>query len=194
LWNTNGCERAPYSLPKDPDGRKCGSGVRPVARRAVTRGMRAVEIIATGGIMLAPPCGTFEQAVGGLVDTLIANNRLPDAMRHEAVRAVCDREAMASTAVVEIGVSVPHARLSGIAGVIGALAATPTALYYATAGVPISIMVLIFSAPDLIGEHLNTLASISLLLQSAALRRDIEHAPDSATALRILRGPNGGGL
>src|SRR5262245_44841460 len=110
LWNTNECERASYSLAKDPDGRRCGSGVRRVARRAVTRGMRAVEIIANGGILLAPPCGTFEQAVGGLVDTLIANNRLPDAMRHEAVRAVCDREAMASTAVVEIGVSVPHAR------------------------------------------------------------------------------------
>ena len=88
-------------------------------------------------------------------------------MRRRAVRAVCDREAMASTAIVEIGVSVPHARLDGVAGVIAALGRTPTALYYATAGVPISIMVLVFSAPDLIGEHLNTLASISMLLQSA---------------------------
>jgi mannitol/fructose-specific phosphotransferase system IIA component (Ntr-type) len=153
--------------------------------------MRAVDIIAKGGILLAPPCGTFEQAVGGLVDSLIANQRLADALRHGAVRAVCDREALASTAVVEIGVSVPHARLEGISGVIGAMAATPTALYYATAGVPISIMVLVFSAPDLIGEHLDTLASISILLQSATVRRGIEHAPDTATALRILRRHNG---
>ena len=60
---------------------------------------------------------------------------------------------------------------------IAALAATPTALYYAMAGVPISIMVLVFSAPDLVGEHLNTLASISLLLQSPTLRRRLEQPP-----------------
>jgi len=152
------------------------------------QGMRTVELIEKGGILLAPPCGTFAEVVGALVDTLIANQRLPAAMRQRAVRAVCERESVASTAIVEIGVSVPHARLEGVAGVVAALAATPTALYYAIAGVPISIMVLVFSAPDLIGEHLNALAGISLLLQSATLRRRIEHAVDAATALRILRG------
>lgn len=156
--------------------------------------MRAVEIIAKGGILLSPPVGSFEHAVGSLVDTLVVNERLPDAMRQGAVRAVCDREAMASTAIVEIGVSVPHARLEGVGGVIAAMAATPTALYYATAGVPISIMVLVFSAPDMIGEHLDTLAGVSMLLQSATLRRGIEQAPDSATALRILRGQSGHAL
>jgi hypothetical protein len=45
------------------------------------------------------------------------------------VRAVCVREAVASTAIVEIGVSVPHARLAGVVGVIAGPAATPTALY-----------------------------------------------------------------
>lgn len=155
------------------------------------RPMRAVEIIEKGGILLAPPCATFEGAVGALVDTLIANDRLPGAMRQGAVRAVCEREALASTAIVEIGVSVPHARLPGVSGVIAALAATPTALYYATAGVPISIMVLVFSAPDLVGEHLNTLASISLLLQSPTLRHNVEQAADTDQALRTLRGTNG---
>ena len=153
--------------------------------------MRAVEIIEKGGILLAPPCGTFEAAVGALVDTLIAHNRLSGTLRQNAVRAVCERDAMASTAIVEIGVSVPHARLEGVTGVIAALAATPTALYYATAGVPISIMVLVFSAPDLVGEHLDTLASISLLLQSPTVRHDVEQASDSDAALRTLRGTNG---
>ena len=188
-------ERAPRSAVWSIEGRERSIGAVSEGGRAVAgRRMRAVEIIAKGGILLSPPCGTFEQAVAGLVDTLIANKRLPDAMRHGAVRAVCDRETMASTAIVEIGVSVPHARLDGVAGVIAALAATPTALYYATAGVPISIMVLVFSAPDMIGEHLNTLASISLLLQSPTLRRNVEHAADATAALRILRGENGFGL
>ena len=100
---------------------------------------------------------------------------------------------MASTAIVEIGVSVPHARLAGVVGVIAGLAATPTALYQATPDVPISIMVLVLSAPELVGEHLHILASVSLLLQSATLRQGIEHAADVAAALRILRGENGHG-
>jgi len=166
---------------------QCASGGRGVNGPR----MRAVRIIEKGGILLAPPCGTFAEAVGALVDTLIGNQRLPAALRQRAIRAVCERESVASTAIVEIGVSVPHARLDGVRGVVAALAATPTALYYATAGVPISIMVLVFSAPDLIGEHLDALAGVSMLLQSATLRRRIEHAADAPAALRILRGDGG---
>jgi len=153
--------------------------------------MRTVEIIERGGILLRPPCRTFDGAVSALVDALIANRRLDPDLREPAVRAVCEREAVASTAIVEIGVSVPHARITGVAGVVAALAAAPSALYYAMTGVPISIMVLVFSAPELVGEHLDTLAGVSLLLQSATLRRSLEHAADASAALRILRGDNG---
>jgi hypothetical protein len=52
-------------------------------------------------------------------------------------------------------------------------------------------MVLVLSAPELIGEHLQTLASVSLLLQSEALRHGLEQATDAAAALRILQGDNG---
>lgn len=150
--------------------------------------MRAAELIAAGGVLLRPPCGSFEEAVAGLVDTLVEHNQLPAAVRARAIDAVIGREAVASTAIVEIGVAVPHARVEGVEGVVAALAASPTALYYAMAGVPISVMVIVLSAPELVGEHLNTLASVSLLLQSAALRRGLEHAGDAGVALRLLRG------
>jgi PTS system nitrogen regulatory IIA component len=153
--------------------------------------MRTVAAIEKGGILLRPDCRTFEGVVGLLVDALVANQCLEPALRERAVRGVCEREAAASTAIVEIGVSVPHARLDGVPGVVAALAAAPTPLYYAMTGVPISIMVLVFSAPDRVGEHLDALAGVSLLLQSAALRRALEHAADPATALRVLRGENG---
>jgi mannitol/fructose-specific phosphotransferase system IIA component (Ntr-type) len=177
--------RTPPTFRPQPDG-----GDVPAPRER-SGGMRTVEVIERGGILLRPLCRTFEDSVGALVDALIANQRLPAALRERAVRSVCEREAMASTAIVEIGVSVPHARLDGVAGVVAALAAAPSALYYAMTGVPISIMVLVFSAPELVGEHLDTLAGISMLLQSAALRRGLEHAIDAPAALRILRGENG---
>ncbi|MEO8605382.1 MAG: PTS sugar transporter subunit IIA [bacterium] len=170
-----------------------GAGSHAPAQRAGTNGVRAVELIATGGVLLRPPCGSFDDAVGGLVDTLIGSACLAAAMRDSAIRAVIGREALASTAIVEIGVAVPHARVEGVEGVIAALAASPGGLYYAMASVPISVMVIVLSAPELIGEHLNTLAGVSLLLQSAAVRRGLEHAADSESALHLLRGGNGRG-
>ncbi len=154
--------------------------------------MRAVEMIAAGGVALRPSSGSFEDAVGTLVDLLVANRCLDAVVRERAVQAVCDREAIASTAIVEIGVSVPHARVEGVDGVISALAAAPTPLYHAMTGVPISIMIIVLSAPELVGDHLNTLAGVSLLLQSDATRRGLKEAADVAAALRVLRGENGG--
>jgi PTS system nitrogen regulatory IIA component len=113
-------------------------------------------------------------------------------LRERAVGAVCEREAASSTAIVEIGVSVPHARLEGVAGVVAALATAPTALYYAMTGVPISIMVLVFSAPDQVGEHLDVLAGVSMMLQSETLRRSLVHAVDLDGALRALRDSRNG--
>lgn len=153
--------------------------------------MRAADLIASGGILLHPPCGSFEEAIGGLMDVLVANGCMQPALRDRAASAVVEREAVQSTAIVEIGVAVPHARVEGVAGVVAAMAASPTAVYYAMAGVPISIVVVVLSAPDLVGDHLDTLAGVSLLLQSADTRRALEHATDAAAALRILRGGNG---
>jgi mannitol/fructose-specific phosphotransferase system IIA component (Ntr-type) len=148
---------------------------------------RATDIIEAGGILLCERSTTFEDAVRLLIDNLVERELLSPRLRDEAVTAVCERERLASTAMVEIGVSIPHARVEGIQGVIGALAASPSAVYHAMAGVPISIVAVILSAPNSAGEHLNVLASLSLLLQSQAVRRGIEQAGDAAAALAVLR-------
>src|SRR3989304_2380656 len=102
--------------------------------------MQVIDIIEAGGILLRQPCRTFEDSVEQLVAMLVAHGRLPAALRVPALRAVCERERLASTAIVEIGVSVPPARLPGVDGVVGAIATSPTAVYYAMVGVPITIM------------------------------------------------------
>jgi PTS system nitrogen regulatory IIA component len=148
--------------------------------------MLASDIIDSGGILLRQPCDSFERAVDALVRVLVERGRIPAELHQVAVKAVCDRESMASTAIVEIGVSVPHARLSGVEGVVGGIAASPTAVYYAMAGVPISIVALILSPPDRAAEHLNVLASLSMLLQSDAVRRKLREASDPTAALAAI--------
>ncbi|MFN8640260.1 MAG: hypothetical protein U0802_00830 [Candidatus Binatia bacterium] len=88
--------------------------------------MRAAELIASGGIVMRPASASFGEVVGGLVDLLIANQCLPAGLRDPATRAVIERERLQSTAIVEIGVAVPHARVEGVRGVVAAMAASPT--------------------------------------------------------------------
>jgi mannitol/fructose-specific phosphotransferase system IIA component (Ntr-type) len=163
---------------------RSGRDVR-VERRAVGR-MLVTDVIDAGAILLRQPSDSFERAVEALVAVLVEGGRIAPTLRAAALKAVCDREAMASTAIVEIGVSVPHARVSGVRGVVGAIAASPTAVYYAMAGVPISIVALILSGPDRAAEHLNVLASLSMLLQSESVRRALCEARDPAAALAAI--------
>jgi len=153
--------------------------------------MRLSEVFEAGGIIVAPPWRTFEEAVHGMVTQLTASGRLDLALREEAVRAICEREATCSTAMVEIGVSIPHARLKGIRGLAATFATSPTAVYLETAGVPIRIMVLVLSAPELAGQHLHFLAKISMLLQSESVRQTLLNVSDSAAALAFLRAHEG---
>ncbi len=153
---------------------------------------RVSDILTVGGLILRPPLRTFEESVAGLVDVLVQNQQLPASMAEKAVRAVCERERESSTAIVEIGVSIPHARIDGVNHLVAALAGGPPAVYYHMTGVPISVMALVLSPPDHAAEHLNFLSSLSLLLQSESLRRRLVNATDSAAALALLRAQAGG--
>ena len=148
--------------------------------------MVIADVIAQRSVILGDACECFEDAIGLLVDALVAEGRLPAALNATAVRAICEREQMASTAIVEIGVSVPHARLTGIEGVVGAVAVSPRAIYYAMEVVPISIVALVLSAPDRAADHLNALASLSVLLHSEDVRTALRHADDTAAVHALL--------
>jgi mannitol/fructose-specific phosphotransferase system IIA component (Ntr-type) len=153
--------------------------------------MRVSDVLCAGGIVLRPPWHTFEEAASGLVDQLVRNGQLPPALAPSAVRAVCEREREASTAIVEIGVSIPHARIDGVQQLVAAVAGAPSAVYYHMTRVPITVMALVLSPPDQAAEHLNFLSALSMLLQSEALRRRLVNAADADAALTLLRGPAG---
>lgn len=149
--------------------------------------VRVSEALGTGSVMLQPGWEDFDQTITGLVQRLVAAGRLPGALAAEAVRLIGEREAMASTAMVDIGVSIPHARLQGISGIICAMAVSPQAVYHAGDSLPISIVVLALSSPDLVGEHLTFLASLSMLLQSARFRQNVRNAPTPEYVERLIR-------
>lgn len=148
---------------------------------------RVSDTLVSRAIVVHAAWDTFEATVRGLVDQLVDAGALPAALSDEAVRRIREREAIASTAMVDIGVSIPHARLDGITGIVSALAVSPHAVYEVADGLPISIVVLVLSSPKLTGEHLTFLSAASLLLQAEHLRQQLREATSADEVLRLIR-------
>lgn len=148
--------------------------------------MRLIDSLAGGDILVGPTWATFEETVAGMVDHLVAAGRVPSTVADVAVRSIREREVMASTAMVDIGVSIPHARVDGIDGLVAALAVSPTAVYQFSDDVPISIVALVLSSPNMAGDHLNFLSALSMLLQSARTREALRNAPTVGDVVRLV--------
>ncbi|HVN83776.1 MAG TPA: PTS sugar transporter subunit IIA [Candidatus Binatia bacterium] len=138
--------------------------------------LRLTEECTLGAVVVQPTWRNLDEAVRGLVHALTEAGYLQATAEAGAVEAVREREAMASTELVEINVSIPHARIGGINRVLIALAVSPTGVYEASPQVPISIVALMLSPANVTGAHLNYLSSLSLLLQSAPTRARLENA------------------
>jgi len=136
---------------------------------------------------MAPPWRTFGQTVTGLMDRLAAGGVLATDRVTEAVHAITSREASASTAILDIAVGVPHARLQGLAEPAVALAASRAGLYEAVPTVLIQIVALVLSPPDANAEHLELLASVATLRRSRTVRADLLRTTDAATATALLQ-------
>jgi mannitol/fructose-specific phosphotransferase system IIA component (Ntr-type) len=148
--------------------------------------MRISEGLKGGAVVVRRSWQTFEATVSGLVSSLAEAGRLPADLVDEAKQRICEREAIASTAMVDIGISIPHARVEGVRGVLVAIAVAPDFVYEVAAGAPISIVALVLSSPALTGEHLNFLSSVSMLLQSEQTRRQLRQAADANEVLRLV--------
>jgi mannitol/fructose-specific phosphotransferase system IIA component (Ntr-type) len=137
-------------------------------------------------IAIAPPWRGFRDTAAGLVAMLARADAIPAAQEPDAVRAVVTREREASTAVLETGVGVPHARLTGLRETVVALAVSRAGLYEPVPTVAIPIVALVLSPPGASNDHLRTLAGIATLLRSPELREALLQATDPAAALDAL--------
>lgn len=148
--------------------------------------MRAVDLLRPEDIVLDPPWHTFADTVTGLVDVLVRGGALPAAAAPEAVRAVLAREREASTAVLDVGVAVPHARLPGLPAPMIALAVASRGLYEAVPTVPIRVVALVLSPPAALDDHLRILGGLATLLRSAELRGELQRSGSAERALSAL--------
>ncbi len=149
--------------------------------------IRVSDALAVDSIVVRTTSGSFAHTITALVNLLVAAGRLPACQAEEAVRRVFAREATDTTAMVDIGVSIPHARLEGIPGIAAALAVSPQAVYQVTDGLPISIVALVLSSPEESGKHLSLLSQLSMLLQSPRMRQRLRNAASAEELSQLIR-------
>jgi len=148
--------------------------------------MRFVEYLREERVVLRPPWSTFDETVGGLVATLVADGSLDAADEAAAVGAIRMREREASTAILEIGIGIPHARVASVARPTVALAVSPHGFYEAVPTVRIRIVGLLLSPPAASEEHLKLLAGMATLLRSQVLRDALITAPHPTAVIDAL--------
>jgi PTS system nitrogen regulatory IIA component len=118
---------------------------------------------------------------------MVAAGALPADRRDDVERAVARREAEGSTAVFEIGIGLPHARVAGLGGPLAALALAADGLYEAVPTVRIRIVALLVSPASATEAHLKLLAGVATTLRSPLLRATLLDAATPAEALAVLR-------
>lgn len=149
--------------------------------------IRVSDVLPADSVLVQPMWEGFAETINRLVERLVVAGRLPAELAPGAVRLIQEREAVVSTAMVDIGVCIPHARLEGIEGIVAAMAVSSRAVYHAGDRLPISIVVLVLSSPALAGEHLSFLAGLSMLLQSARFRQSVRNAAAPEEVERLIR-------
>lgn len=103
------------------------------------------------------------------------------------VEVLWERERLGSTAIGD-GIAIPHGKLPGLSGVIGAFGRHPAGVDFESLdGSPTHLFFLLVAPEDSVGQHLKALARVSRLLKDRAFRDRLLAAPDRSALFRLIR-------
>jgi len=131
---------------------------------------------------------TKQGVIEEMVDMIAAAGKLPN--KEEALRAILEREEKMSTGV-QHGVAIPHGKISSIDGLVTALGIKKEGIDFDSLdGQPSKIFVMTISSTFRTGPHLQFLAEICRLLNSATVRERILNAKSAEEIITILTADN----
>ncbi len=127
-----------------------------------------------------------------LVDSVVRSGGGKDA---DALYAsVVDRERKVSTGLQK-GIAAPHARTSGVEGLVAALAICPEGVDFDSLdGRPSRLVFLVLSAPSESTRYLKALADVAAIGTNAALVEALAAAKSPADAIRLIDEMCGNGV
>src|ERR1700755_3160982 len=110
----------------------------------------------------------------------------PNLNAQRLLEVLIEREKLGSTGIGE-GVAIPHGKLPGIPGLIGAFARKRSGVEFAAIdGKPTYLFFVLFAPENSAGVHLKALARISRLFRQPQLRKSLLEAKDAPAIFRLL--------
>lgn len=129
--------------------------------------------------------GTVKRDVlAELTDALLKTD--PGLSRDNIMRVLMERERLGSTGIGD-GVAIPHGKLKDIDRLLISFGLSRQGVDFDSMdGKPAHLFFLLIAPEESVGVHLKTLARISKLLKSTAVRERLQSAVDSAEIHRII--------
>jgi mannitol/fructose-specific phosphotransferase system IIA component (Ntr-type) len=135
-----------------------------------------------------------ESAIDALLDLIVKAKRLPEEDLGAAREIVLERERSMSTGIGH-GVAIPHGTIPGLDGVVGALGRSVEGIEFGAIDKrPVHLVVLVLVGETAYQQHIRTLAIVSRLMNSAALRRHLLGAESTEQMHRLIQVEEGGDL
>ncbi len=156
--------------------------------------MKLADLLAENVIAASLQAKNATEAIEELLGTLVAAGRLPEADLPRVRQIVFEREQSMSTGIGH-GVAIPHGTIPDFEGVVGALGRSEAGIDFAALdGDPVHLVVLVVVGESAYRQHIRTLAIVSRLLNSAALRQHLQRAAGAAEMLRLIQAEEAGDL
>jgi PTS system fructose-specific IIA component/PTS system nitrogen regulatory IIA component len=128
-----------------------------------------------------------EEAIQEMVRQLCASGALPKSQSAGVEKAILRREELGSTGIGK-GVAVPHAKVVGVKGVIGAFGRSRQGVdFNSLDGQPVYLVFLLVSAPDTVEPHLEALRKITALLKDEDICSFLRRAATREDMAELLR-------
>ena len=149
--------------------------------------MKLSEFFASENIVAELAATRKEDAIQEMVRQLCASGSLPKTQSAAVEKAILRREELGSTGIGK-GVAVPHAKVIGIKGVIGAFGRSRQGVdFNSLDGQPVYLVFLLVSAPDTVEPHLEALRKITALLKDEDICSFLRRAASRQEMADLLR-------
>jgi len=153
--------------------------------------MKFSDVFARDSIVAELSASSKEDAIRQLVKKLVEAGELPKDQAASAEKAILRREELGSTGIGK-GVAVPHAKVAGIKGTVGALGRSLDGVAFnALDGQPVHLVFLLISSPDEVQSHLNVLRRVTSLIKDDDFCRFFKRAKGRDELAELLREAEG---
>lgn len=149
--------------------------------------MKLTDIFKASATRAGLKATTKQEVVEELVDALAGAGAIDEDNRDDAVAAIMKREKLGSTGIGR-GMAIPHARLAGVADVVGIVGRSEEGVDFASLdGEPAYVFFLLLSPPDRPEPHMKALEMISTVLRDETLCRFIRNAGTKKELNELIR-------